>query len=193
MPTIVEFVYVLRGLRRLIQFDVGGLAYFDRSIEGFWRSFRVALLIAPLYSIILPFELELIKPTAGWQHIMITEILAYIVSWLLYPLVAYEICRLIDREAEYPGYIVVYNWSRMLIVTAQVLVWLPTLMGITAAETSNSLYRVVYVVFLIYLWFIARAALRIDPFSAIGLVFTSSVLTLILSYIHTALLGSAAS
>jgi hypothetical protein len=193
MPTIVEFVYVLRGLGRLIQFDVGGLGYFDRSIEGFWRSFRVMLLIAPLYAIIIPLDLELIKPTAGWQHIMITEILAYIVSWLLYPLVAYEICRLIGREAEYPGYIVVYNWSNMLIVTAQVLVWLPTLMGITAAETSNSLYHFVYYIFLIYLWFIARAALRIDSFSAIGMVFAGYVLTLVLSVVHRAMLSPAVS
>jgi hypothetical protein len=191
MPTIVEFVYVLRGLRRLIQFDVGGLSYFDRSIEGFWRSFRVALLLAPLYSIIIPLNLELIQPTVGWQHIMIIEILAYIVSWLLYPLVAYEICRLIGREAEYPGYIVVYNWSTILIVAAQVLVWLPTLLGITESETSRSLYLIVYVIFLIYLWFIARVALRIDPFSAIGLVFTSCVLTLVLFKIHTALLSPA--
>ena len=192
MPTIVEFVYVLRGLRRLIQFDVGGLGYFDRSIEGFWRSFRVALLIAPLYSIIIPLDLELIRPTVGWPHIMITEILAYIVSWLLFPLVAYEICRLIGREAEYPGYIVVYNWSKMLLVSAQVIVWLPNLMGVMAAETSHSLDRIVYLIFLIYLWFIARAALRLDPFSAIGMVFTSFVLTFALSKVHVALLSPAA-
>jgi hypothetical protein len=193
MPTIVEFVYVLRGLRRLIQFDVGGLGYFDRSIEGFWRSFRAALLLAPLYSIVIPLNLELIRPTVGWQHIMIIEILAYIVSWLLFPLVAYEICRLIGRDAEYPGYIVVYNWSKILIVAAQVLVWLPTVMGITDAETSAGLYRVAYVAFLIYLWFIARASLRIDAFSAIGLVLTSYVLTLVLNIIHKALLSPAAS
>jgi hypothetical protein len=72
-----------------------------------------------------------------------------------------------------------------------VLVWLPTLLGITESETSNSLYLIVYVIFLIYLWFITRVALRIDPFSAIGLVFTSCVLTLVLSKIHTALLSPA--
>jgi hypothetical protein len=191
MPTIVEFVYVLRGLRRLIQFDADGLSYFDRSIEGFWRSFRVALLIAPLYAVVIPFDLALIKPTVGWPHIMMIEILAYVVSWLLYPLVAYEICRRIGREAEYPGYIVVYNWSAILIVTANLLVWLPTAMGITEADTSSNLFRIVYLLFLIYLWFIARVALRIDPFSAIGLAFTSCVLTILLSKIHTLLLSPA--
>ncbi len=193
MPIFVEFVYVLRGLRRLVQFDIGGLGYFDRSIEGFWRSFRVALLIAPFSAIIILYELELIKPTVGWQHIMLTETLSYIVSWVLYPTVAYEICRFISRETEYPGYIVVYNWSTLLLVAAEVLVWLPTLMGITAAETSHNLHLLVGHIYLVYLWFIARAALRIDPFSAIGMVFTDYVLTFVLSEIHVTMLKPAVS
>ncbi len=191
MPIFVEFVYVLHGLRRLVQFDIGGLGYFDRSIEGFWRSFRVALLIAPFSAIIIPYELELIKPTVGWPHIMLTEILSYIVGWVLYPTVAYEICRFMSRETEYPGYIVVYNWSTLLLVAAEVLVWLPTLMGITAAETSHSLHLLVDHIYLVYLWFIARAALRIDAFSAIGMVFTDYVLSLVLSFIHVAMLNPA--
>lgn len=193
MPIFVEFVYVLRGLRRLVQFDIGGLGYFDRSIEGFWRSFRVALLIAPFSAIVIPYELELIKPTVGWQHIMLTETLSYIVSWVLYPTVAYEICRFMSRETEYPGYIVVYNWSKLLLVAAGVLVWLPTLMGITAAETSHNLHVLVDHIYLVYLWFIARAALRIDPFSAIGMVFTGYVLSVVLSFIHGVMLNSAVS
>ncbi|HUL07815.1 MAG TPA: hypothetical protein VLV76_15955 [Candidatus Acidoferrum sp.] len=191
MPTIVEFVYVLRGLRRLIQFDVDGLTYFDRSIEGFWRSFRVAFLVAPIYAIIIPLDLAAIKPSVGWQHIMMVEILAYIVSWLLYPLAAYEVCRLIGREAEYPGYIVVYNWSQILIVAAELLSWLPTLMGITTADTSASLYRIVFFLFLIYLWFIARTALRIDAFSAVGMAFMSFALTRVLAFVHREMLSPA--
>jgi len=193
MPIFVEFVYVLRGLSRLVQFDIGGLGYFDRSIEGFWRSFRVALLIAPFSAIIIPYELELIRPTAGWQHIMLTEILSYIVGWVLFPTVAYEICRLMNRETEYPGYIVVYNWSTLLLVAAEVLMWLPTLLDITAAETSHNLTLLVDHIYLIYLWFIARAALRIDPFSAIGVVFTDYVLSVVLSFIHGVMLNPAAS
>ena len=193
MPTVVEFLYALRGLRRLVRFDVGGLGYFDLSIEGFWRSFCVALLIAPFYAIIIPYHLEALQPTASWQHIMITEILAYIVGWLLYPLVAYEICRLIGRETEFPGYIVVYNWSTILLVGAEMLVWLPTLAGLTAAVTSQRLDFLVTHIYLIYLWFIARGALRIPPISAIGMVFTDYVLSSVLATVHDAMLKSAAS
>lgn len=193
MPIFVEFVYVLRGLRRLVQFDVGGLGYFDRSIEGFWRSFRVALLIAPFSAIIIPYELELIKPTVGWQHLMLTETLFYIVGWVLFPTVAYEICRYMNRETEYPGYIVVYNWSTLLLVAAEVIVWLPTLMGITATATSHNLHLLVDHIYLVYLWFIARATLRIDPFSAVGMVFADYASSVVLAFIHGAMLGPAAS
>jgi hypothetical protein len=124
---------------------------------------------------------------------MITEILTYIVGWLLYPLVAYEICRLIGRETEYPGYIVVYNWSTILLVGAEMLVWLPTLAGLTAAVTSQRLDFLVTHIYLIYLWFIARGALRIPPISAIGMVFTDYVLSSVLATVHDAMLKSAAS
>jgi len=193
MPTVVEFLYALRGLRRLARFDIGGLGYFDLSIEGFWRSFRVALLIAPFYALMIPYHLETLKPTVGWQHVMITEILAYIVSWLLYPLVAYEICRLIGRESEYPGYIVVYNWSTIILVGVEVLVWLPTFAGATTPETSQRLDFLVSHIYLIYLWFIARGALRIHPLSAVGMVFTDYILTSVLAGIHDALLKPAVS
>src|SRR5262249_41199097 len=181
MTMILEVAYVLRGLRRLIQFDASGLAYFDRSIAGFWRSFRVALLIAPFFAIIIPYNLELIQPTASWQHVMLTEILVYIISWTLYPTAAYEICRLLSREADYPGYIVVYNWSSIILVGAEVLVWIPTLAGMTSAETSRSLEFIIYHVYLVYLWFIARSALRIQPTSAVGMVFADYILTWALS------------
>ena len=124
---------------------------------------------------------------------MITEILAYIVSWLLYPLAAYEICRLIGRESEYPGYIVVYNWSTIILVGVEVLVWLPTFAGATAAETSQRLDFLVSHIYLIYLWFIARGALRIHPLSAVGMVFTDYILTSVLAGIHDALLKPAVS
>lgn len=189
MPTVVEILYALRGLGRLVQFDARGLEFFDRSIQGFWRSFRVALLIAPFYALLIPHNIETIKPTVGWQDIIIVEILIYIVAWLLYPTVAYELCRWMSRESEYPGYIAVYNWSAILMVTAEVLVWVPTFLGMTTPDTSHVVARLAYHVFLIYLWFMAKAALRIDPFTAIGLVFVDYVLTFILSSFHVTILA----
>jgi hypothetical protein len=188
MPTFVEIGYAVRGLWRLLQFDPGGLEYFDRSIAGFWRSFRVALLVAPIYALLIPYRLEMIEPTVGWQQIIVIQILIYIVSWLLFPTVAYELCRWMRREEEYPGYIVAYNWSATIIVTADVLVWLPTFAGITAPDTSVAFGTLVYHAFYVYLWFLTRAALKTNSLSAVGVIFVDYALALLLSFFHVAML-----
>ena len=188
MFPFVEIAYAVRGLWRLLQFDASGLDYFDRSVAGFWRSFRVALLIAPVYALLIPRQLDMIKPTVGWQHVILIQILTYIVAWLLYPTVAYELCRRIDREAEYPGYIAVYNWSTIILVSASLLVWLPTFAGITAPETSDALGFLIYHLFYVYLWFLARTALKIEPLGAVGLILVDYVLTYSLSSVHIAML-----
>jgi hypothetical protein len=188
MPPFVEIGYAVRGLWRLLQFDPSGLAYFDRTIAGFWRSFRVALLIAPLYAILIPQRLEDIQPTVGWQQVMVIEILTYIVSWLLYPTVAFELCRWLNRPAEYPGYITVYNWSAVILMTATVLVKLPTLAGVASSDSSDVLGIIIYHLFYVYLWFIARTSLKTNPLPAIGLIFVDYVLSYLLSGLHLAML-----
>ena len=43
----------LYGAYRLARADTNGLSYFDNSNAGFWRSFYAAVLIAPLFLILL--------------------------------------------------------------------------------------------------------------------------------------------
>ena len=57
MLSLAEIGPALYGAWRLAHFDPDGMRYFDRSIAGFWRSFRVALLGAPLWIIILAVNL----------------------------------------------------------------------------------------------------------------------------------------
>jgi hypothetical protein len=188
MLPVIEIGYALRGLWRLLQFDPSGLDYFDRSVAGFWRSFRVALLVAPLYAPLVPYKLAMVEPTAGWQQIFLIEILTYVVAWLLFPVVAYELCRWLNRAAEYPGYIVTYNWSALTLATANVLVWLPTFTGMTPIDTSATLAALVNHAFYIYLWFVTRTALKIDSATAVGLIFVEYVLSFSLAVVHVAML-----
>ena len=43
----------LTGALRLARGDRGGLSCFDRSLDGFWRSFRAAAITYPLYLVLL--------------------------------------------------------------------------------------------------------------------------------------------
>lgn len=188
MVNLTEVMYALAGIGRLARFDRRGLTYFDQSIQGFWRSFSVALLIAPLHGLLIPQRLEAMKPTVGWSQVMAIEVLTYVIRWLLYPAVAFEMCRWLKRQSEYPGYITIYNWSSVLFVAAQVMAWLPSMAGLTTAEFSENLHTAAYCLMQIYWWFIAREALKIDGVVAVGVVFINFVLTLGLSAVHLAML-----
>lgn len=184
MVTLPEIVCALAGIGRLIRFDRRGLTYFDQSIQGFWRSFSVALLVAPLHAVLIPHRLEATKPTVGWLQVTAIEILTYMVFWLLYPAVAFEMCRWLKRHSEYPGYIAVYNWSSILFIATQVLAWLPSMTGFTTTAFSENLHTAAYCAMQVYWWFIAREALKIDGVVAVGFVFVNFVLMLLLSALH---------
>lgn len=188
MVSLTEVIRALAGIGRLIRLDRQGLDYFDRTIQGFWRSFAVALLVAPFYALLIPQRIEAAKPTVGWPYVMAIETLTYAIRWLLYPTIAFELCRWLKRQSEYPGYITIYNWSAILSVGIQLLVWLPSYAGLTAAEFSQNLHIAAYCLLQIYWWFIAREALKVDGIVAVGLVFTNFALMLILSAAHMALL-----
>ena len=48
MLTIPEIVRSVYGVWRLARFDAIGMEWLDRTDEGFWRSFRVAILLLPV-------------------------------------------------------------------------------------------------------------------------------------------------
>ena len=53
MVTSREVVAALYGAYRLARFDPSGLALFDATIAGFSRSFFAAVLVAPVYLVLL--------------------------------------------------------------------------------------------------------------------------------------------
>lgn len=183
MPTFAELLYAIRGLWRLVNLDPGGLQYFDRSIEGFWRSFRVAFLVAPIEALLFATMIEHVRLGSSWSRIMAVEIIAYVVGWLVYPVVSYEICRWINRSAEYVGYIAVYNWSAILGYGLFLIAYSPLIAGWASPETSEYLAWLARALWLAYLWFLARRALGIDGFAPAGLILTDFLLGRALSIV----------
>ena len=48
IPTLGETLLALAGLWRFAREGAPALRWFDRSLDGFWRSFGVAVIVAPL-------------------------------------------------------------------------------------------------------------------------------------------------
>lgn len=182
MLTLTEIVYAVRGLSLLARFDARGFEYFDRSIQGFWRSFQVAVLVAPIHAISLGVALPSIEPTASWQRILIVVICLYIVGWFIYPVIVFEICRVLKKETGYVGYIAVYNWLALVAAFADLVITTPEVLGVWTAETSASIGRLAYIALLVLACFVARHSLRIAWSLAFGFVFIDFLVNLILAY-----------
>ncbi len=85
---VPELRWALAGCWRLATGDRGGLACFDRSLDGFWRSFRAAFLSYPLYLVLLMMRVSPEQwQAAGGGRIVAIETIGYVIAWVAFPLV----------------------------------------------------------------------------------------------------------
>lgn len=195
MLTAAEITRSVYGAWRLAHADPGGMQFFDTTIDGFWRSFRVALLTLPAYLLLLWIErgsttaAEIGAPAAGsWIEIAAIDLIAYAISWLAYPLAVYYLAETLDREREYFGYIVAFNWSAVLQVAAFVPVAAITGLSLLPPPLDVLLHFAVVAALLAYSWFIAKTALRIGGLAAGGLVALDVLIGLLISGISDAMI-----
>jgi hypothetical protein len=180
MLSLREATGSLYGAYRLARFDTGGMAFFDTSVGGFWRSFYAAALVAPFYAILLALRYSLEIDPPHPMRFFLLHVDAYVISWLAFPVIMAGLSRIILRQAHFTRYIVAYNWAAVL----QNAIYLPLAM-LQASETlprdaGNLLGLIVLVAVLVYIWFITRTALAIAAPTAAGIVAVDFFLTLII-------------
>jgi hypothetical protein len=187
-----ETAYALFGAWRLAHFDVQGTAYFDRSPEGALRSFWAAAILLPAYSIFILLYLTSHTVAVGWPALILTYAITYVVMWTAYPVAMIWIARALDREEDYFGYLAIYNWSQVP-VTFVVLSILALKAGhLLFAPLLGLLSLAAHLAVLVYLWFIARTALRIGPFAALGIVVLDLILSNLIQTIGDQIVGVSA-
>jgi hypothetical protein len=168
--TLRETSYALFGAWRLAHFDLQGTVYFDRTREGAFRSFWVAAILLPPYAVLVLLHLAEQPAAVDWPALLLIHTFGYVIAWTAFPVAMSWVSRVLDRDQEFFGYLAMYNW-------AQILTIVPVL-AVTAMRVGNMLPESVVELLgltvdlgiLVYGWFIARAGLRIGPFSAIGIV-----------------------
>jgi hypothetical protein len=173
-----EIRAALHGLFRLARFDRGGLAYFDRTDDGFWRSFTAYLLAYPGYMWIAVMQTRGDGPSSAR---VIAETLGYVVVATLFPLVATWLTRLLDRRERLFDYLVPYNWS-ILIQVYVALIWFGFVMPDPEAG-PRMLALVANLVLMsglmLFQGVIARLALEIQPGQAAAIVLIDGLLSII--------------
>jgi hypothetical protein len=108
--TKAEIARGTQGALRLLQRDTTAPFYFDNSLEACLRSFWVMALVAPLYMLYVAISYTGVEVAADTWEIALAEALAYVVDWLLFPVLFYEIARRRRWLDRYPRYISALNW-----------------------------------------------------------------------------------
>lgn len=188
IPTVREIVYSLYGAWRLARVDRGGLTYFDASVAGFWKSFFAAALVAPGYLVLVLLDPAAGESAAGFLRIAVIHILTYSLSWTVYPVLVHPICQAMGREPAYIGFIVAFNWIKVIQMAAYIPVVAIVAGEILPKGPSDLLNTAVYVLLLAYQWFVTRAALDVRPLAAAGLVVLDFVIGVIISVLALGML-----
>jgi len=180
----VEVQLALAGCLRLARGDRGGLACFDRSLDGFWRSFRAAVISYPLYLMLLAMRVSVAEwqQSGGWR-IVTVETIGYVVAWVAFPLLMLSVVRWIGRAHRFFDFMVAYNWCQVPQSALFVLVGLVSAGGVLSAQASEAMDMAAAIATLLYEWFIARVALDTTGLVAVFVVLLDLVLGVFISRI----------
>ena len=187
-PAWVEVRLALAGALRLARADPGGMAYFDPSPQGFWRSFRAAVLCYPLYLILLSNPIELGTPVeVDEASLFVVETIHYVISWVAFPLLMLPLVDRFGRGDRYFPFMVAYNWCQ---VPQTILFTTVALLGATGALSSDGMLVAdlfVGLAALVYEWYVSRVALAVSGGRAALVIFVDILLATVLSHIASSL------
>jgi hypothetical protein len=180
MITPRDVLYGLYGAFRLACLDRGGARYFDKSLDGFWRSFFAAAIVLPLYIVLLALRFGEPGLTQNPFRYLSIEMIAYVTAWVAFPLAALPLTRLFDKEDKYLGFIVAYNWASVL----QNAIYLPIAMIVVTqllpAAYANFISFVALGFIMAYTWFIARMMLDVSAGAAVAMVGMDLILSILI-------------
>jgi hypothetical protein len=179
MPDRAEVLSALYGACRLAWFDASGMTYFNLTVEGFWRSFFAAVLVAPAYAILVGMQSSAEAEDFNLALVFLTESIGYVLAWCAFPIVALLLTRMLGLDRNYVALIVAHNWSAVPQTAALVAV---VLLGVVLPQGLGTLLVTLTTgAILVYQWFVIRTALQSSGGIALMLLLVDLVVTSMIS------------
>lgn len=160
MLSAAEIARGVQGALGFLRRDPAALLAFDNTMEACQRSFRLMAVTAPFYAVYSMIRYANLTVAIDTGELIFIETMSYVVNWLLYPVIFYEIARRRGWLDRYPRYIAALNWTNLpgiVIAIAALVIKLivpPALGGILEIALQA----------LFFYWFlvITRLALGVD-------------------------------
>ena len=189
MLSAAEITRGVRGALGFLQRDPAAPLHFDNTMEACLRSFRVMALVAPLFAIYLLLSYANVTTTADETEIALVEGLHYVVDWLLFPVIFYEIARRRGWLDRYPRYVSALNWINL---PAMVLAIVGLALS-AVAPTAVAIIIDLALKALLFYWFLSTTRMTLSPSWAISvtLLVVNWLPSLFLSFLVARYLGIA--
>lgn len=175
MITGDEIRRALEGAFILARLDVSGLERFDVSVDGFWKSFAAALLVAPAYAVLIAEQYVMRGSEAPLGSILTVELLSFVATVIAFPIVAIVLTRLLGLGGRYVPLVVAANWSTVPQIT---LVLAALVLANVVPGARGALFGAATIAAMIYSWFVIRTALGTTGMIAFGLLVVDVILSL---------------
>ena len=187
-PAWAEAQLALTGTLRLARGDRGALACFNATEEGFWRSFRAAVLCYPMFLILLAFPIELGDGAVDRSlSYFVVETVRFVIAWTAFPLIALPLADWLGRGNRYLLFMTTYNWCQVPQTVAFTAVTLLGAIGALPAEGVVLGDLVVGIGALVYEWYISRVARAVSGPLAGLVIVIDVILATVLSHVAVAL------
>jgi hypothetical protein len=179
IPDQAEVLRSLYGAWRLARADATGMQHFNLSVEGFWRSFFAAIIVAPGYALLVVQRTLDREESYGLGSTVVVEGIAYLAAWAAFPLVAVVLTQLLGLGRHYVELIVAVNWAAVLQIVAFLAAVALTL--ILPEGLGALLLAIVTGTLILYQWFVMRTALQTTGGVALALVVVDLLLSTVIN------------
>lgn len=178
IPSKMEIAIALQATWRVALRDRAAAWMLDDSVSGVWKSFFVAVLIAPLYVLVSVIRGYLDQPPQDVTAVIAIESAAYVAGWLVWPVISHEVARFFSVRNAWRRYVVAYNWSHVWIMLLQLPLLALSQSGLVSAESGGFAMVLTVLLVLAYRFLLARDILGIDRLAAMGVAFLDFVLSI---------------
>lgn len=179
VPSLPEIARVLYATWRLARGDSGSaIAMLPDSPADVWKSFFVAILLAPFWAMLVWSTGLLVWQDFDTLAVVLINLASYATAWFLWPVISLELARLAGQTHHWRRYVVACNWSEIWVMLLRLPVVAAIVGGSLPPSAAALLWLVSLGVVLAYRFVIARDVLGLSPVAALG----AAVLELLLSF-----------
>jgi hypothetical protein len=108
-----EIARGVQGALGLLRRDPAALLCFDNTMEACLRSFRLMAVTAPFYVVYSLIRYANLTVEIDTFELLAIEAMSYVINWLLFPVIFFEIARRRRWLDRYPRYIAALNWTNL--------------------------------------------------------------------------------